>query len=163
MHEAYAARLAKDALAPLLQAVSATRSEALADAAVGVLRNLLLHADATFTTSKLPAHAFLPLLVSALESGRPQPIENATAALWKLSELPAHHMRIAGLGGIQLLAAAASDAETEPDALEAAVGALANLALRTRCGALYLTRRFRYTLITPAPSLARERSSPALL
>jgi hypothetical protein len=129
MHEAYAARLAKDALAPLLQAVSATRSEALADAAVGVLRNLLLHADATFTTSKLPAHAFLPLLVSALESGRPQPIENATAALWKLSELPAHHMRIAGLGGIQLLAAAASDAETEPDALEAAVGALANLAL----------------------------------
>ena len=38
-------------------------------------------------------------------------------------------MRIAGLGGIQLLAAAASDAETELDALEAAVGALANLAL----------------------------------
>ena len=93
-----------------------------------MLRNLLLHADATFTTSKLPAHAFLPLLVSALESGRP-PIENATAALWKLSGCRRTTCVSQGLGGIQLLAAAASDAETEPDALEAAVGALANLAL----------------------------------
>jgi len=120
--------VARDAVQHLIAAVTATKCEMTLEAVAAALRNVAQYADSALVF-KGAAGTLLPALASQLERSDARPKEDAAVLMLWLSEVEANHKKIAGLGGIQLLAAISCSGSSTHEARSAALGSLVNLAL----------------------------------